>query len=95
MNAIQRYQYDRLQRLLKHLQNESEFLGLPIEHTNEIVEKDSRLKQLYIHYHSALLEISQLIKRYEQEQKAIKTLVTNHKNYRRKFMKKAICKKIL
>lgn len=94
MNAIQRYQYDRLQRLLKHLQNESEILDLPIGHTNEIIEKESQLKQLYIHYQSSLLQIAQLVKQYEQEQQEIKRLVTSHKNYRKKFIKKTFCKQI-
>ena len=95
MNAIQRYQYDRLHGLLKHLQSESEFLCLPVEHTTEIIEKENRLKQLYIHYQSALLQIAQLIKQYEQEQQAIKALVISHKNYRRKARKKALSKQMV
>ena len=83
MNAIQRYQYDRLQELLKHLQKESETLHLPIEHLNEIVEKQERLNQLYINYQSSLLQVFELIQEYEQERRDIKCLMNNHRNFRK------------
>ena len=83
MNAIQRYQYDRLQDLLKHLQKESETLHLPVEHLNEIIEKEERLNQLYINYQSSLLKVFEWIQEYEQERRAIKSLVNSHRNYRK------------
>ena len=83
MNAIQRYQYDRLQKLLKHLQKESETFHLPAEHLNKINEKEERLNQLYIDYQSSLLQVFELIQQYEQERQAIKCLLNSHRDIKK------------
>ncbi|MEO6546404.1 MAG: hypothetical protein ABIN94_00330 [Ferruginibacter sp.] len=94
MNAIQRYHYNRLRELLTHLQKESKVLSLPVEHQDELNKKEGDINQLYTEYQSSLLQVAQVINRYEQEQQSVKALVTSHKNLRKKALKKTFCKKL-
>ncbi|GEM_PF-1709029 len=95
MHAIQRYHYNRLQRFLHQLQQESETFELPTNHIHSIVEQEEKLKQLYISYQESLQQVACLIKQYELEYQSVRRLVNSHKQLAKQRAKKGELKECL
>jgi len=95
MQAIQRYHYNRLQRFLDQLQQESEAYELPAHHRHSIVEQEEKLKQLYVNYQQSLQQVAYLIKQYELEYQSVKRLVNSHKQLAKHHVKMRVMKECL
>jgi len=84
MQAIQRSQYNHLQKNLQKLKDESEVFKLPVDHLKIIVQQEVNLYKLYRNYQEALLNIALLIKQYNNEHQSIRRLQHIHKKYQKR-----------
>lgn len=89
MQGILLFHYKTLQEYLNKLQEE-EVYNLPCEHEGQILQHEQKLKEIYINYQEALIQVSVILKEFEEHKQSIRRLMYNHKQCRKQTRKKEI-----
>ena len=82
MRGIQLFHYKYLLESLHRLKP-AEAADIPAEHTDMILRQEEKLKDIYNNYQLAMGQVSAIIKQFEEQQLAIRRLISHHKGYKR------------
>jgi hypothetical protein len=80
MQGIRLFEYKTLLESLSKLR-QIEIFNLSEEHTETVIEKEKKLKEIYASYQLSIEQVSETIRQFEHHKHAIRRLIKKNRQY--------------